>query len=163
MAFLIALCVAQALGMAKDSFKPFALKTPEGAARSLRDYLARATLVTFYFPTCGYCNAEFPHLQRLYDKYRDRGFTMVSINIMPEQDSQVPEWRAKHQYTFPVLIGAKLEALENTYDIRATPTNFLLDSKGKVLLKQTGYKPGDENTLEQKIREALDPQHGDIR
>jgi hypothetical protein len=41
--------------------------------------------------------------------------------------------------------------------LRATPTHFLLDSKGRVLLKQTGYKPGEENVFEQKIQEELNP------
>ena len=140
---------------AKDSFKPFALKTLDGSPKTLRDYLNKATLVTFFFPTCGYCNGEFPHLQMLYDKYKDQGFNLVSINIMPEQNSMIADWQSSHHYTFPVLIGAKLEALQRDYDIRATPTHFLLDPKGKVILKQTGYKAGDEKALEESIEKAM--------
>jgi len=82
---------------------------------------------------------------------------LVSINIMPDQNSLIADWLSNHQYKFPVLIGATLEALQKDYDLRATPTHFLLDSKGKVLLKQTGYKAGDEKILEDKIQKALNP------
>lgn len=156
-ALATALLLAQNYVLPKEGFKPFALKTLEGGPKTLQDYLNKATLVTFFFPTCGYCNAEFPHLQKMYDKYRDQGLSLVAINIMPDQTSQIADWISTHQYTFPVLIGAKLETLQRDYDLRATPTHFLLDSKGKVLLKQTGYKAGDEKTLEDKIQNALSP------
>jgi glutathione peroxidase-family protein len=153
--FAAVVLLASSLAFGKDSFKPFALKALDGSPKTLRDYLNKATLVTFFFPTCGYCNGEFPHLQKLYDKYKDQGFSLVSINIMPEQNSMVADWQSQHQYTFSVLIGAKLEALQRDYDIRATPTHFLLDAKGKVVLKQTGYKTGDEKVLEESIEKAL--------
>jgi thiol-disulfide isomerase/thioredoxin len=156
-ALAITLLLAQNYVLPKEGFKPFALKTLEGSPKTLQDYLNRATLVTFFFPTCGYCNGEFPHLQKIYDKYKDQGFSLVSINIMPDQNSLIADWLSSHQYKFPVLIGATLEALQKDYDLRATPTHFLLDSKGKVLLKQTGYKAGDEKILEDKIQKALSP------
>ncbi len=154
-AAVIALCLIQNPVVAAGKFRPFSLETLDGKTKSLGDYLGRLTLVTFFFPTCGYCNGEFPHLQRIYDQYKDRGLVMVSINIMPDQDSLLADWQLKHKYTFPVLTGATLEKMEKHYDLMATPTHFLLDSRGKVLFKQTGYKPGDENALEERIREAL--------
>jgi thiol-disulfide isomerase/thioredoxin len=154
-ALAIVLSLAQNYVSAKDSFKPFALKALDGSPKALKEFLNKATLVTFFFPTCGYCNGEFPQLQKLYDKYKDQGFTLVAINIMPEQNSLIADWQSTHKYTFPVLIGAKLDALQRDYDIRATPSHFLLDSKGKVILKQTGYRAGDEKVLEDDIEKAL--------
>jgi peroxiredoxin len=147
--------LAPNLIFSKDSFKPFKLKSLEGSPKALQDYLNKATLVTFFFPTCGSCNAEFPHLQKIYDKYREQGFSLVSINIVPDQSSMVAEWQTKHQYTFPALIGARLESMQKDYDLQMTPTHFLLDSKGKVILKQSGYTPGDEKSLEDSIQKAL--------
>jgi len=51
-----------------ENFKPFTLKTLEGDERSLTQVLGRkATLVAFFFPTCQYCNAAFPLVQKIYD------------------------------------------------------------------------------------------------
>ncbi len=152
------LMLSQPCAPAKEGFKPFALRTLNGEHKALRDFLNRATLVTFFFPTCSYCNGEMPSLQKLYETYRDRGFSMVAINIVSEQDSMVAGWQATHHYTFPVLVGAKLGPLQKSYDIRTTPTHFLLDAKGEVILKQTGYKGGDEKVLEQHIEKALSSQ-----
>ncbi len=133
----------------------FALRTLYGSPGTLQEYLNKVTLVTFFIPTCGYCNGEFPHLQKFYEQYRDQGFSLVAINIMPDQDSLIPDWLRTHKYTFPVLRGAKLDKLQKDYDLQATPTHYLLDSNGKVILKQTGYKQGDEKLLEEDIEKAL--------
>jgi peroxiredoxin len=142
---------------AADRFKPFTLKTVEGSARSLKDYLNRATLITFFFPTCGYCNAEMPHLQKFYNQYKDQGFSMVAINIVPDQDSMIADWLSQHQYTFPVLTGATIDSVQKDYGLRMTPSLYLLDSQGKVIFKQSGYKAGDEKNLEDQIRKVLSP------
>lgn len=147
-------CVQGGVALSKD-FKSFKLKTLEGSEKSLPDYLNKATLVTFFFPTCKFCNAEFPHLQKIYETYKGRGLSMVSINIFPEEESLIADWQKTNQYTIPVLVGAKLEAIEKDYDVKMTPTHFLLDSKGRIVLKQAGYKPGDEKALEGKIQKAV--------
>lgn len=139
----------------KDSFKPFKFKTPEGSQKVLKDYLGKATLVTFFFPTCEYCNQEFPHLQKMYDQYKDQGLSAVAINIVPDQNPLIAGWQKEHQYTFPILIGATVDGAGKDYDLKMTPTHFLLDPQGKVLLKQNGYKPGDEKTLEEAVKKAL--------
>ena len=58
--------------------------------------LGKATLVVFFFPTCPYCSAAFPKVQKLYDTYRDQGLTMVWINVVPDEQKQIAPWLAKH-------------------------------------------------------------------
>ena len=59
----VAVLLMQANGQAADKFKPFKLKTVGGAATTLQDVAGKATLISFFFPTCVYCNAEFPAIQ----------------------------------------------------------------------------------------------------
>jgi thiol-disulfide isomerase/thioredoxin len=155
----VAICMLLTLGHLRsaEAFKPFTLKTLDGNPKVLKDYLNKATLVTFFFPTCGYCNAEFPHLQKIYDKYKSQGFSIVTINLVPDQNSLIVEWQEKHQYTFPVLVGASIEYLQREYSLKMTPTHFLLDAQGRVILKQSGFVAGDERILEDKIQKALNP------
>jgi peroxiredoxin len=149
------LAISPAFG--RDNFKNFSLKTVDGAKKSLKDFQGKAVLVTFFFPTCHYCNDEFPHLQQIYDRYRGQGLTAVAINILEEENSQVAGWQQEHGYTIPVLIGMRLDKVQKDYDVEMTPTHFLLDSKGGVILKQSGYKPGDEKILEESVQKALGP------
>jgi peroxiredoxin len=138
---------------AAGSFKPFKLKTLEGSQRSLPDVLGKATVVIFFFPSCQYCNAAFPEVQKLYDAYKNRGLSMVWINVVPDEEPLIANWMATHGYTVPVLLGGR--AVQNDYKLVMTPTHYLLDSRGKVLSKHAGYTAGDEKALERDIQQAL--------
>jgi peroxiredoxin len=142
---------------AADKFKPFTFKTVDGSTKSLKDYLNKATLVAFFFPTCGYCNAEMPHLQKFYDQYKEQGFSMVAVNIVPDQNPMITDWQSSHHYTFAVLTGATIDSAQKDYGLKMTPSLYLLDSQGKVIFRQSGYKAGDETKLEDQIRKALNP------
>jgi thiol-disulfide isomerase/thioredoxin len=140
---------------AADNFKPFKLKTLDGTDKTLQDFANKVTLVSFFFPKCPSCNAELPEEQKIYDKYKDKGLSMVWINILPDEEELVAGWEIKRHLNVPVLVGASQDSLEKDYHVTATPTNFLLGEKGEVLLRQNGYKLGDEKTLEARIAQAL--------
>jgi cytochrome oxidase Cu insertion factor (SCO1/SenC/PrrC family) len=138
-----------------DVLKPFTLKTVDGAQKTLPKVLGKATLVVFFYPTCPYCNVAAPEIQRLYDTYRTQGLSVVYINVAPDEEKLVPGWLDAHRYTVPVLVGAKLNDVQRDYDVEATPTHYLLDAKGLVLSKHSGYQAGDAVALEQAIKTAL--------
>lgn len=151
---LAAIAIPSAAGAA-DGFKAFKnLKTLDGGRQSLADVLSpKATVVVFFFPTCPYCNAAFPEVQKIYDRYKAEGLAMVWINLVPDEENLIAGWRAQHGYTVPVLLGTR--SLVNDYKLRMTPTHFVLDAKGQVLASHAGYTAGDETTLERDIRQAL--------
>ena len=147
--------LAATVAVEAESFKPFKkLKALDGSQQSLADVLGRkATLVVFFFPTCPYCNAAFPEVQKIYDRYKGEGLSMVWINVLPDEEKLIAPWRMEHGYTVPVLLGNR--ALANDYKLRMTPTHFLLDSKGGVISTHAGYTAGDEKTLEHDIQQAV--------
>ena len=152
--FLLVLVATANRALAGENFRSFKLKTLEGTERTLSDVLGNATVIVFFFPTCKYCNAAFPEIQKIYDTYKDRGLSMVWINIVPEENSLIKNWQATHGYTVPILLGGK--SVQNDYKLNGTPTHYLLDARGKILSKHAGYKAGDEKDLEREILHALD-------
>jgi cytochrome oxidase Cu insertion factor (SCO1/SenC/PrrC family) len=138
-----------------QAFKPFTLKTLDGKKKTLKDYSNKVTLVSFFFPRCPYCNVELPEIQKIYDKYKDKGLSAVWVNILPEEVGLIAGWQMAKRLTVPVLIGASQESLQRDYDINSTPSTYLLDENGSVLFREDGYKPGDEKTLEAKIEAVL--------
>jgi cytochrome oxidase Cu insertion factor (SCO1/SenC/PrrC family) len=140
-----------------DTFKPFSLKTLEGQKKTLKDYANKVTLVNFFYPRCPFCNLEFPEIQKIYDKYKDKGLSAVWINILPEEEKLIPGWQVAKNFTVPVLVGGSQDALQREYGINGTPSTFLLDGKGKILYHIEGYNTGDEKVLESKIAAALNP------
>jgi len=157
LSLLLAVAILAPQGSAKDpqTFKPFKLKTLDGTRKTLADYTNKLTLVAFFYPRCAYCKVALPEVQKIYDKYKDKGLSMIMINVVPQENKLIPKWLEEHSLTAPVLIGASQASLMRDYNLKATPTHYLLDDKGAVLLHQTGYNAGDEKLLEAKIVEAL--------
>jgi thiol-disulfide isomerase/thioredoxin len=146
---------AQTVSEKPTSFKPFTLRTLEGKKVTLKSFSNKAILVNFFFPRCPFCNVELPEIQKLYDRYKDRGLSVVWINILPEEDNLIAGWQMAKNLNVPVLVGGSQASLQKDYHIESTPATYLLNQKGEILFWKDGYAPGDEKTLEAKIMGAL--------
>ena len=160
---LLAVAVLQPEAIAKDKgpikFKPFKLETMDGTRKTLADVTGKVTLVGFFFPQCPFCKVSLPEVQKIYEKYKEQGLSVVWINVVPQEKKLIPSWIERFKITAPVLVGASQASLMRDYDLKATPTHYLLGAQGEVLLYQNGYTVGDEKVLEAKIVEALNIVH----
>ncbi len=145
----------QAAQTAADGFKSFTLKTMDGQRKTLKDFSNKLTLVTFFYPRCPYCNLELPEIQKMYDRYKDKGLSAVWINVLPEETNLIPGWLVAKNLNVPVLVGTSQASLQRDYRIQSTPATYLLDGDGRVLFHAEGYKSGDEKTLEAKIETVV--------
>lgn len=132
----------------------FTLPDLEGNLVSLKDLRGKVVLVNFWFPACGPCQMEFPHIQKIYDKYKDQGFAVLLIQIAQTQE-EGKKFLDDHNYTMTALYSDGKWAEEN-YDVKVAPTNIFIDGKGRVIFKSTGYSPGSEKEIESQIKELLE-------
>jgi thiol-disulfide isomerase/thioredoxin len=141
------------LAGAAESFKPFKLKALDGTERSLADFPGRATLVVFFHPTCQYCKAALPKLQAIDTAYKDQGLSVIWINVLPEENRMLAEFKAEHGLTAPILAAAN--SIQRDYRLTMTPTHYLIDAKRTVLWKHAGYTAGDEAAIQKEVEKAL--------
>jgi thiol-disulfide isomerase/thioredoxin len=152
---LMSLFLALPQGTAQETFKPFKLRTLSGKEKTLADFSNQVILISFFFPTCPYCNKSLPEVQRIYDKYKDKGLSAVWINTLPAQDRLIPEWQKTRHFTVPILVAGNPTALQYDYRIKGTPTHYLISANGAVLWHVTGYREGGDADLELAVQEAL--------
>ncbi|MFD2554379.1 TlpA family protein disulfide reductase [Sphingobacterium tabacisoli] len=127
---------------------------PNGKNINLYDYLKgkKYVLVDFWASWCGPCRAENPHVLKVYDKYKSKGFDVFAISLDDNKDRWVKAVKDDKMPWAQVsdLKGWKNEAAQ-FYNITAIPMNFLLDSDGKVVAKNLR---GDD--LEKAVAKLLD-------
>jgi thiol-disulfide isomerase/thioredoxin len=112
-----------------------------------------ATLLVFWAAWCGPCIMEIPALIQLHEKYRDRSFQVVSINVdEPGALQKAKTLAAKHGINYPTLIGSE-ETMKQFGGVRALPTSFLIGRDGRIREKLMGLR--SEAELEGKILELL--------
>ena len=122
---------------------------------SLADYRGRVVLLNFWYPSCGPCRGEFPALQRVLDKYKDRGFAILSLNVLPDEKAFVMPYLTKNRFTFHAL-ETDTDWAERTFGARGFPTNLPIDGDGRIMFRPGIIRsPRDQRTFELQIEALL--------
>ena len=97
---------------------------------SLSEFKGRVVLLNFWFPECGPCHEEFPYLRAVLEKYKDQGFSVIAINIVPAQDDLVLSSLKGYGLDFtPAQDDKKVSA---AYGVGGVPANYLIGADGRV-------------------------------
>ena len=112
-------------------------------------------LVNFWALWCEPCKLEMRTLQSLYEKYKDRNFSILAINQDNQKSvSKVSSFIASLEYSFYVSTDPNGEVAQQ-FNVQNIPFSLLFDKNGKVVYKAIGYKPGDEKKLEAALEKIL--------
>lgn len=84
------------------------------------------------------CREELPRFEKLYARLKSQGFAILSVNVEDAPAVVAKLWKAQG-LSFPVVLDAKANALGfygigDRYKVVGTPTNYLLDGSGKIVL-----------------------------
>ncbi|MFH0900917.1 MAG: TlpA disulfide reductase family protein [Pseudomonadota bacterium] len=140
------------VGKASD----FALKDVEGQTVRLSDFQGKVVLVNFWATWCVPCAGELPHLQRLYDSYRDHGLVVLGISMDdPRTVANVAPQVRRYGLTFPVLLDEETRVVGVYNPKLAAPYAVLIGRNGAIAATREGYSPGDEVALEEQIKALL--------
>lgn len=95
----------------------------------------KIVLLDFWNKGCGVCFRKFPHLQDLYERYKnDPDVLMQAVYIPWEDDESRSAFQIIEQkgYTFPVLAAA--HGMDSVFKIQTYPTVIVLDD-GKPIFR----------------------------
>lgn len=127
----------------------FSLPDLEGHTQSLAQYRGKIVLLNFWATWCKPCTTEMPAMQACYDKLRDKGFVVLAINEL-EDEQKVKEHIRTYGHTFPVLMDRN-NRVANMYGVFGLPVSVFIDERGVV---QEYIKGG--LLTEQKIEEIVE-------
>ena len=108
----------------------FTLADLDGEPIRLADLRGRAVWVNFWASWCPPCQAETPILREMDERYRDRGLTLVAIQVQQTVEDGL---RYAQRYGLEYAIGADVSAaVFRTYRVYALPTQFFIDPNGVI-------------------------------
>jgi peroxiredoxin len=140
-------------GEANAPATEFSLTSLAGQPVSLSQYKGNVVLVNFWATWCGPCQQEMPLLDQMYKKYKPAGFTLIGVNVDKEAPA-VKELLTRKPVSFPVLLDPE-NAVSRAYHVADMPSSVIIDRKGIVRYVHRGYRPGDENEYQDRIRQLI--------
>lgn len=124
----------QQIAVGKDA-PDFTLQSMDGKEVKLSDYKGKKVYLKFWASWCGPCKKSMPELMELAAK-EDRDFEILSVvapGLQGEKTvEEFPKWFQDQGYKdIPVLYDTKATTFQ-AYQIRSIPTEYLIDSQGKI-------------------------------
>ena len=146
---LLTLCLTFSTVQAKTGYKvgdtgaDFKLKSLSGKTVTLAELKKKGhVLLIFWATECVYCYSHIGELNKLHEKYLNKGLTVAAINIGGEYEVEVRDYVKDNGVKYLVLAN-RLDNLDAAEAYRAvgTPTLVMIAPDGKIVFY--GHNPPD--------------------
>jgi len=124
---------------------------------NITDLRGKVVLIDFWTYGCYNCINTLPHVTRLYDTYKDKGFTVVGVHTpeFPFEKSIGNLQAALKRYGIRYPVAQDNEyATWNVYRNQYWPAQYIIDQRGKIVFEHAGEGQYDE--IERVVRKLLD-------
>jgi thiol-disulfide isomerase/thioredoxin len=120
----------------------------------LSAYAGQVVVLDFWASWCAPCKHSFPWLQEMHERYAAKGLAIVAVDL-DKNPKAASSFLKEMRPSFRILEDPKGDLAE-LYGLEAMPTSFVYDRGGELRDTHLGFKPGDREKLEAKIRSLLD-------
>lgn len=125
------------VGSEAPAFSAATLDTPPRQV-SLDDHRGDVVLLNIWATWCTPCREEMPSIQRLHERFGDRGLTVLAVSIdNPGMESQIRAFAEELDLTFQILHDPA-NTISSAYQVTGYPETFLIDQRGVIRKKHIG-------------------------
>lgn len=130
---------------------PVDLSTIDG--KRARIVAGKVNVVFFWATWSEPDKKSFPPYQRLWEKHRDEGLTLLGISV-DEEPSGIAEFARTVGASFPVAWDAG-HFFSERYAPATEPTSYVIDRKGFVRFVNNGWHDGEITSIEAQVEQLL--------
>lgn len=133
------------------------LKDGNGKETKLADYRGKVVVLDFWGSWCPPCRAAMPSIEKIHQKYKDKGVVVLGLNYERRPDADPKKFMADNGITYGLVLGA--ETIADKYKVPGWPTFYVIDRQGDIVWGSVGFSKADaeehESTMSEAIEEAM--------
>ncbi len=131
---------------------------PKSVDRRLQALLAaqegQVVVVNFWASWCPPCRAEMPSLQRLSERWRDRGVSVITVAVA-DNPSNVEDYFWEISADLPVIDDHE-RVISRAWAARAIPTTVIIDRRQRIRLRGQGTIDWDASAIDRQLQTLLE-------
>ncbi len=151
----LSLCLAASVAAGDEPapvFPDFEFAGADGSAIRLSQLKGNVVLLNVWATWCGPCRMELPVVQKMYDRYSDRNFVVLAVNIDADR-RRIEPFLKRYNLSLPIYYAAPEEAAAMTE--MGIPSTFILGPDRALIDQAVGYSPDVEDRWKQVIEKHL--------
>ena len=155
--FLFALSLAFSSAAAltaqeRDVFPDLEFAGEEGGTVRLSQLKGNVVLLNVWATWCGPCKLELPIVQRMYDRYSDRNFVVLAINVDADRKRVAP-FMKRYNISLPVYSAAPEDVAQMT--AMGIPSTFIIGPDRTLIDMAVGFSPDVEERWKRLVEKHL--------
>ncbi|MBO9694194.1 TlpA disulfide reductase family protein [Chryseobacterium sp.] len=137
----------------KASYAGFILKNEDGAIIDRSALQNKVIFINFWASWCSPCRAEFPSVQKLYDRYKNNpDMIFLTVNL-DDNVASGKSYLKEKGFTVPFIVPAG--NIPGVLYSGSLPTTVVLDKKGEIRLHHKGLADYSKDSFYRQIEELL--------
>jgi len=156
LSFALAFVLSSNVLLAQDQMPSVNIKTLEGKSVNITDYAkeGQLTVISFWATWCTPCKKELDAIADIYEDWQEEyNMELLAITIDDARAlAKVRPMVAQKNWDYTILSDAN-QNLMQALSFQTVPQTFIMDGKGNIVYSHSGYVPGDEYELEDKLAE----------
>lgn len=142
----------------QSSLPSIDVKTLDGQTVNIKDAVANKdlTIISFWATWCKPCHNELDNVAKIYqDWVEDYDIELIAITVDDARGfAKVKPMISRKGWEYSFL-SDKNQDLQRALNFKTIPQTFVVNKAGEILYSHSGYVPGNEFDLEDKIKEFL--------
>lgn len=121
-----------------DKVPSFRMRTTDGDEFATYKLRGKIVLLNFFATWCGPCLSELPHVEEIFQAYRDRDDFALLVIGREETDATVTEFKIAREFSFPVSADTD-RSVYGLFAKELIPRTYLVAKDGTICFASTGY------------------------
>ena len=130
---------------------PLALPDIDGKVVDLASLRGRLVLVNFWATWCPPCRREFPSLSRLQKLFKPGELAVLAVNVGEDAET-IFSFAGASEVT--ILLDRDSAAMRR-WPVKGLPSTFVVDKKGRLVLRAVGGREFDDAAIVAQLRGLL--------